>query len=103
MDVAPFVEGGRVYVPVRYLAYALGVPEDGVVWNPSAKTVTLRKDGIIVSLAVGGTVMYVNGRPQRIDAAPLIKGRPRVHVRPVCRRSLRIPCWLGSLDAGGGH
>lgn len=34
MDAAPFVDAGRVFVPVRYLAYALGVPEDGVLWDP---------------------------------------------------------------------
>ena len=25
MDVAPFIENGRVFVPLRYLAYALGI------------------------------------------------------------------------------
>lgn len=73
MDAAPFVVGGRAYVPVRYLAYALGVPESGVSWSPSARTVTLRKDGITVSLAAGGTVMHVNGRPQKMDMPALIK------------------------------
>lgn len=74
MDAAAFVEGGRTYVPVRYLAYALGVPESGVIWSPSAGTVTLRKDGVTVSLAVGGTVMYVDGKSRQMDVAPLIRG-----------------------------
>lgn len=73
-DAAPFVEGGRVYVPVRYLALALGIPETGIRWSPSDQTVTLTGDGVTVSLAVGGDVMYVNGaaRPP-MDVAPVIR------------------------------
>lgn len=32
MDAAPFIENGRTFVPVRYLAYALGVAEENIVW-----------------------------------------------------------------------
>ncbi|MFZ5649171.1 MAG: stalk domain-containing protein [Bacillota bacterium] len=73
-DAAPFVEGGRVFVPVRYLALALGIPETGIVWSPSDQTVTLTNDGITVTLAVGGDIMYVNGaaRPP-MDVAPAIR------------------------------
>lgn len=39
MDAASFVDGGRAFVPVRYLAYALGVPEDGVEWDGGAQRV----------------------------------------------------------------
>lgn len=68
------MEGGRTYVPVRYPAYALGVPENGIIWSPSTGTVTMRKDGVTVSLAVGGTVMYVDGKSRQMDVAPLIRG-----------------------------
>lgn len=73
-DTAPFVEGGRVYVPVRYLALALGIPETGIRWSPSDQTVTLTNDGITLTLAVGGDIMYVNGaaRPT-MDVTPVIR------------------------------
>ncbi|MFZ5652130.1 MAG: stalk domain-containing protein [Bacillota bacterium] len=73
-DAAPFAEGGRVFVPVRYLALALGIPETGIRWSPSDQTVTLTNDGITVTLVVGGEVMYVNGTASPpMDVAPVIR------------------------------
>ncbi|MFZ5595835.1 MAG: stalk domain-containing protein [Bacillota bacterium] len=73
-DAAPFAEGGRVYVPVRYLALALGIPETGIRWSPAGQTVTLDGDGKTVTLAVGRNIMWVNGaaRPP-MDVAPVIR------------------------------
>lgn len=73
MDAAAFVEQGRTYVPVRYLALALGVPEDNIAWSPSAGTVTLTMDKVTVVLAVGGKVMYVNDEPKQMDVAPVVR------------------------------
>jgi hypothetical protein len=44
MDVAPFIENGRTFVPVRFLAYALGIPEEAVIWNPEIQNVWLSKE-----------------------------------------------------------
>ncbi|MCL6638681.1 MAG: beta-propeller domain-containing protein [Firmicutes bacterium] len=73
MDVEPFTESGRVYVPVRFLAPALGVPGGGVVWSPSSRTVTLEKDGDTVTVAVGDKTMYKNGAPLEMDVAPMLR------------------------------
>ncbi len=73
MDAVPFLENGRAYLPVRYLAMALGVPEDRISWSPSARTVTLVKGGVTVSLAAGGPIMYINDRPVNMDAVPLLR------------------------------
>lgn len=73
MDAAPFIENGRTFVPVRFLAYALGVPDSGIVWSPSAKTVSLRKDNVIVEMAVGGNILYVNSQRQQMDVSPVIQ------------------------------
>jgi hypothetical protein len=72
-DAAPFLENDRTYVPVRYLALALGVPEEGISWSPAARTVTLVKDGVTVTLAVGGNIMYVDNRQVAMDVAPLLR------------------------------
>jgi hypothetical protein len=40
-DVAPLIKNNRTYVPVRYLAYALGVPENNVTWDPETCIVEL--------------------------------------------------------------
>ncbi|MHB8918890.1 MAG: stalk domain-containing protein [Desulfocucumaceae bacterium] len=73
MDAAPFIENGRAFLPVRFLAQALGVPEKGVVWSPSARAVTLIKEGISISLAPGGNIMYVSNRPLEMDVVPVLR------------------------------
>ncbi len=76
MDVAPFIDGGRTYVPVRYLAYALGVPEKGIVWDGKSKTVTLTLGSTVVKLTVGEKVLLLNGTVRAMDVAPVnVSGR----------------------------
>jgi len=41
MDAKTFIENGRTYVPVRYLAYALGVEDKNIVWNSKENRVSL--------------------------------------------------------------
>lgn len=57
MDVAPYVSKGRAFVPVRYLAYALGVPEEGVRWDNAAQTVSLRKGDVTLRLKLGSPLL----------------------------------------------
>ncbi|WP_165847775.1 copper amine oxidase N-terminal domain-containing protein [Ammonifex thiophilus] len=73
MDVAPFIENGRTYVPVRYLGYALGVPESGIGWDQAERKATLTKDGTTVELVVGQSSYRVNGQERGMDVAPLLK------------------------------
>ncbi len=72
LDVAPFIAGGRTYVPVRYLAYALGVPEQGVSWDGKTSTVTLTLGSTTVKLTVGEKVLQLNGTARAMDVAPVI-------------------------------
>lgn len=73
MDAAPFLENGRAFVPVRFLALALGVPEEKIIWSPSDRAVTLMKDGVTLSLAPGGNIMNVNDRSVRMDVMPQLR------------------------------
>jgi len=41
MDVAPFIENSRTFVPVRYLAYALGISDRDIEWDGATQAVTL--------------------------------------------------------------
>jgi len=74
VDAAPFIANGRTYVPVRYLALALGVPEEGISWSPSTQVVTLRTNAQELTLTIGRAIMSVNGtaRPP-MDVAPLLR------------------------------
>ncbi|WP_216364425.1 copper amine oxidase N-terminal domain-containing protein [Moorella sp. E308F] len=71
MDVAPLLENGRTYVPLRYLAMALGVPEAGIGWDPASQTVTLSSAGHILKFYPGRAEMERDGRREPLDVALL--------------------------------
>jgi hypothetical protein len=72
MDVAPYVKNDRTYVPVRYLAYSLGVEENGVTWDGQTRKVGITKDDTEIALIIGSPVMLVNQKPIRMDVSPEI-------------------------------
>jgi len=73
MPVAPYISNSRTLLPVRYVAYACGVPEANVIWNPDNQTVTLlNNNGTVVQLTIGSTTMQVNGVAVIMDVAPQI-------------------------------
>lgn len=71
MDAVPFIENNRVFVPVRYLASALGISEDNIKWNPYEKKVDLIGENKIIGLSLGSNSMYINNEPVHIDVAPV--------------------------------
>lgn len=73
MDVEPDLINGRIYAPVRYVAYAVGVEPDDVGWDQATRTVTLAKDDNEVRLRLHSHVMYVNGEAVSMDTVPYIK------------------------------
>ncbi len=68
--VMPFEEDDRTFLPVRFLAEALGAQVD---WNEADQTATVRKDGSVVEVTIGSNQIRVDGKPQTIDAAARIK------------------------------
>lgn len=73
MESAPYIKEGRTYLPVRYVAYALGVTDNGIMWNGDDQTVTLVKGNQEIKLAIGSTILMVNGRNAGyLDVAPEI-------------------------------
>ncbi len=82
MDVAPYINNGRTFVPYRYLALALGVADDDIVWDDSTKKVTVTKGDIVVEATIGSTTLTVNGEAVTMDVAPEIKnGRTMLPAR----------------------
>jgi len=72
MDVASYIKNDRTYLPVRYVASALGVTDSNIIWNDFDKTATLIKGDKVVQLKVGDTKMVVNGVAIAMDVAPEI-------------------------------
>jgi len=72
MHVAPYVKEGRTFLPVRYVAEALGVASENVIWNEANKIITLLKGNRVVQMKVGSKVMMVNGVSIFMDTEPEI-------------------------------
>lgn len=75
MDAEPFVQNGRSFVPVRFLAMALGVPENNVKWNEPERKVTLEKDSTYVEMIMGSDIILVNSKETKMEVAPLNHGQ----------------------------
>jgi len=73
MDVAPYVKNNRTYLPVRYVAYALGVTTSNILWDNSNGTVTLIKGDRVIQVQIKSKVMLINGAKVVMDVAPELK------------------------------
>jgi len=74
MDVAPYISGGRTFLPMRFVANAMGVSDSNILWDDVAKTVTLIKGDKVVQVKIGSKAMLINGAAITMDVAPEIKG-----------------------------
>ena len=72
MDTSPYLANDRTYVPVRYLAYGLGINDENIQWNSRTREVTLTKGGTVVKLKVDDLTMNINDRTVTMDVSPQI-------------------------------
>ncbi len=99
MDVAPFISGDRTFMPIRYVAYALGVSEANVLWDGASQTVTLMKGDKIVQIKVGSTQLLVNGAAITMDVAPVnVNGRVCLPIRFVAQAFGATVGWDGATQ-----
>ncbi|OIQ54186.1 copper amine oxidase N-terminal domain-containing protein [Neomoorella thermoacetica] len=84
MDVAAYVKDGRTYLPVRYVAYALGITPENILWD--GKTATFIASGRVVQVTPGSAVLTINGAPVTMDAVTeVVNGRVMVPFRWVAQ------------------
>ncbi len=74
MDVAPYIENGRTYLPFRYAAESVGATPGDITWNPATSQVILTTGGRSIVLTVGSKTLILNGVAIPMDAAPEIAG-----------------------------
>lgn len=74
MDVAPYIDNGRTYLPVRYAAESVGVAPGDITWNPATSQVIITTGGRSIVLAVGSKTLILNGVAIPMDAVPEIAG-----------------------------
>jgi hypothetical protein len=72
MDVAPYIKDSRTFLPLRYVANALGVADSNIIWNPTSQMVTIIKGGTVLQLTIGSNTMMLNGATITMDTAPEI-------------------------------
>ncbi len=74
MDAVPYIKNSRIFVPVRFLGYALGLTDSDIVWDSAAQKAVLIKGDTKVELIAGSTTMMVNDEDKAIEVAPELSG-----------------------------
>jgi uncharacterized lipoprotein YddW (UPF0748 family) len=69
MDVAPFIEDSRTFVPARFVSEALN---SNVLWNGVKREVTIKGVNTVV-LKIGSKSYSINGKNYQMDVAPFIE------------------------------
>ncbi len=70
MDVAPYICNDRTFVPVKYVALALGVAHSNILWDDTEQSLTLIFGDRVVQIRVGSNVLLINGLATVMDVAP---------------------------------
>lgn len=84
MDVAAYTKDGRTYLPVRYVAYALGITPENVLWDGSKATFI--GNGRVVQVTPGSNILSINGAPVTMDVVTeVVNGRVMVPFRWVAQ------------------
>ena len=70
MDIAPYIKDGSVYLPVRFVALAMGVSEENILWDNSSQKLTIIKGNTVAQLIVGQNTIIINGVSMKTDVIP---------------------------------
>ena len=82
-DVEPQMVRGRMMVPIRFVAEALGA---NVTWDPRTRVVRLLQGDDEIRMTVGSTQAYVKGFGRALAVPPIVRdGRTLVPLRAVAR------------------
>lgn len=73
MDTVPFIDSDRTFVPLRYLAYALGINDNGIQWDGTKNEAIFTKNKTEVKVVVGSRTLTVNKQPTTMDVPPQIR------------------------------
>lgn len=94
MDTAPSIYQQRTFVPIAFIALALGA---SVRWNAQEQEVTISKGGRIVSMTIGRKEYMLNGKPYTMDTAPFIRDQ-RTQV-PLAFAALALGCKVAWVES----
>lgn len=79
-DEPPYMEGGRTFVPIRFIAESVGIDE--IKWDETNEEAILIKDEITLLLPLRKSYAFINEEPYELDAPiSVYKGRTFVPLR----------------------
>ncbi|RIE02044.1 copper amine oxidase [Cohnella faecalis] len=91
LTTAPFTVNGVNYLPLRFVADALGAQ---VFWDNAARRVTVLREDSIIELWVGNSEITANGVRKKVIAAPINKnGSVYVPVRVISEQLGQTVGW----------
>ena len=88
MDVAPFIENGRTFVPIRFVAEAFGLEADWMPKDGLTEVVTLIGDDLLITININSNEIEVLAGEESITvtadaAAQIVNGRTFLPLRAV--------------------
>ena len=73
LDAAPINRNNRTMLPVRFLANAFGVPNEGIKWDAATRTATLINATTTIVVTIDAPTMTVNGAIVALDSPAIIE------------------------------
>ena len=73
LDAAPINRNSRTMLPVRFLANAFGVDNDGILWDGATRTATLKNESVTIVVTIDAPSMTVNGETVALDSPAIIE------------------------------
>ena|GEM_PF-1938940 len=73
LDAAPINRNNRTMLPVRFLANAFGVSNDGIKWDAETRTATLSNNDVTIVVTIDKPNMTVNGQTVELDSPAIIE------------------------------
>ncbi|MBE6679887.1 MAG: copper amine oxidase N-terminal domain-containing protein, partial [Ruminococcaceae bacterium] len=73
LDAAPINRNNRTMLPVRFLANAFGVSNDGIKWDAATRTATLTNKDVTIVVTIDKPNMTVNGKTVALDSPAIIE------------------------------
>ena len=73
LDAAPINRNNRTMLPVRFLANAFGVANEGIKWDAQTRTATLTNSEVTVVVTIDAPTMTVNGETVALDSPAIIE------------------------------
>ncbi len=73
LDAAPINRNNRTMLPVRFLANAFGVDNDGIKWDAATRTATLTNSEVTIVVTIDAPSMTVNGETVALDSPAIIE------------------------------